>query len=92
MRVFADGGIPELLVKAKSASSAYPHILPDGKSVLYTDCAGTTHGVVMVKSLESGDVKELFPGLVVGYLPTGHIIYGLPNDDNLYAVDAKLMC
>jgi serine/threonine protein kinase len=86
MRVSGNGGTPESLVKTKSASSVYPHILPDRKSVLYTDSAGATHGIIMVHSLESGETKELFPGFAVGYLPTGHIIYGLPNDDNLYAI------
>jgi len=90
MRVSSNGGTPAPLVKAKSASSLYPHILPDGKSILFTDSAGATHGIVMVQSGESGEVKELFPGFSVGYLPTGHIIYGLPNDDNLYAVSFDL--
>ncbi len=90
MRVSANGGTPESLVKAKSVSSIYPHVLPDGKSVLYTDSAGTTHGIVMVLSGDSGEAKELFPGFSVGYLPTGHIVYGLPNDDNLYAVPFDL--
>jgi eukaryotic-like serine/threonine-protein kinase len=90
MRVSANGGTPESLVKAKSASSIYPHILPDGKSVLYTDSANVTHGIVMVRAGDSGEVKELFPGFSVGYLPTGHIIYGLPTDDNLYAIPFDL--
>jgi len=86
MRVSSNGGTPAPLVKAKSASSLYPHILPDGKSILFTDSAGQTHGIVMVQSGDSGEVKELFPGFSVGYLPTGHIVYGLQNDDNLYAI------
>jgi serine/threonine protein kinase/Tol biopolymer transport system component len=86
MRISADGGTPESIVKAKSAGSAFPHMLPNGKSVLYTDTAGTTHGIVMVQDLESGKAKELFPGFAVHYLPTGYIIYGLPNDDDLYAI------
>jgi hypothetical protein len=44
----------------------------------------------MVHSLESGETKELFPGFAVGYLPTGHIVYGLPNDSSLYAIPFNL--
>ena len=40
----------------------------------------------MAQSLKSGEAKELFPGCAVGYLPTGHIVYGLFNNDNLYAI------
>ena len=90
MRVSANGGTPESIIETKSPSSIYPHVLPDGKSVLYTDSAGQTHGIVMVHSLESGETKELFPGFAVGYLPTGHIVYGLPNDSNLYAIPFDL--
>ncbi len=90
MRISANGGNPESIIKTKSPSSVYPHVLPDGKSILYTDSAGQLHGIVMVHSLESGETKELFPGLAVGYLPTGHIVYGLPNDSNLYAIPFDL--
>ena len=90
MRVSANSGTPESLIKAKSPSSIYPHVLPDGKSVLYTDSAAANQGNIMVHSLESGETKELFPGFAVGYLPTGHIVYGLPNDDNLYAIPFDL--
>lgn len=86
MRISANGGTPESLIKAKSAGSIYPHVLPGGKSLLYTDSSGSTQGTVMVHSLKSGKKKELFPGFAVRYLATGHIVYGLPNDDNLYAI------
>jgi hypothetical protein len=35
MRVSANGGTPESLIKAKSAVSAWPHELPDGKWMAY---------------------------------------------------------
>jgi Tol biopolymer transport system component len=85
MRISANGGTPASIIKAKSATSAFPHMLPDGKSVLYTDSAGPSQGNVMVQSLESGKTKVLLAGFSLGYLPTGHIIYGLPNDNHLYA-------
>jgi serine/threonine protein kinase len=86
MRVSANGGTPKSLGKTKSGGSLFPHLLPDGESLLYTDSGGQGQGNVMVRSLESSKAKELFPGFVVGYLPSGHIVYGLTNDDNLYAI------
>ncbi len=44
----------------------------------------------MVQSLKSGETKELFSGFSVRYLPTGHIIYMLPNNNNLFAVQFDL--
>jgi serine/threonine protein kinase len=87
MRVSANGGTPEALIKPKSELLILPQILPDGKSVLYTAAATTlTQGRIMVQSLKSGEAKELFAGFAARYLPTGHIIYGLPNNNNLFAV------
>jgi Tol biopolymer transport system component len=86
MRVSANGGTPESLIKPKSTAFIWPQVLPDGKSVLYTDAASTTQMRVMVHSLESGEAKELFAGGDSQYLPTGHIVYHLPNNNNLFAV------
>ncbi len=90
MRVSANGGTPETLIKTKSRSSIYPHILPGGKSVLYTDAANPAQTRVMVKSLESGEPRELFAGAAFGYLPTGHIVFGLSNSDSLFAIPFDL--
>ena len=40
----------------------------------------------MVRPLKSGEPKELLPGWLVQYLPTGHIIYWPPGWGTLYAV------
>jgi serine/threonine-protein kinase len=40
----------------------------------------------MVQPLKSGEPKELFAGSGARYLPTGHIVYRLPNNSNLFAV------
>ncbi len=90
MRVSANGGTPETLIKRKSGASVYPHILPDGKSVLYTDSSSQTQTRVMVKPLKSGEPRELFAGVAVGYLPTGHIVFGLPNSNSLFAIPFDL--
>ncbi len=86
MRIPANGGIPESFIKAKSRLLLYPQILPDGKSMLYTDWVGSTQSSIMVQSLKSGGPKELFAGIGARYLPTGYIVYGLPDSNNLFAV------
>jgi Tol biopolymer transport system component len=84
MRISANGGTPEPLVKAKLAYLGSPQILPDGKSILYT--AGATQGNILVQSLKSGEPKELFAGTGARYLSTGHLVYRLPNNNNLFAI------
>jgi serine/threonine protein kinase len=83
MRVSANGGTPEPIVKEESRSFAIPQILPDGKSVLFT-LVQAPYRKIMVQSLTTGKAKELFPGGNARYLPTGHIVYGVGN--NLFAV------
>jgi serine/threonine protein kinase len=85
MRVSADGGTPESLLKAKSGVFVSPQMLPDNKSVLFTD---VSQAKIVVQSLKTGERKELFPGDTARYLPTGHIIYVVGN--NLFAVPFNL--
>jgi Tol biopolymer transport system component len=80
MRIADNGGTPESIVRAKpNILFAYPQILPDGKTVLYTAVSGTNTTIV-IQSLKSGEPKELFAGSGAIYLPTGHIVYGLNNN------------
>ena len=44
----------------------------------------------MVQSLKSGEAKELFAGDDARYLPTGHIVYRLPDNSNLFAIPFDL--
>jgi hypothetical protein len=85
MRISATGGTPESIVKANFGSLADPQILPDGKSILYTLYAGPAEQKIMVRSVKSGETKELFPGFGARYVPTGHILYMLPNNSSLFA-------
>ncbi len=85
MRISANGGTPESLIKAESAYLLYPQILPDGKSVMYTETTSATQTKIIVQSLKSGERKELFEGYSARYLPTGHIVYMLPNN-NVFAI------
>jgi serine/threonine protein kinase/Tol biopolymer transport system component len=82
MRVSGNGGTPEALVKGMTVA---PQLLPDGKSLLFTDVEKQPYRIV-VQSLKSGERKELFAGAGAHYLPTGHLVYGLQNNNNLFAV------
>jgi serine/threonine protein kinase len=84
MRISANGGTPESLVKAKFEALNAPQILPDGKSVLFTNRTAQPNKI-MVQSLKSGVRKELIAGTFAHYLPTGHIVYLLPNNNSLFA-------
>ncbi len=85
MRVSANGGTPEALIRAKPRSLGFPQILPGGKSVLYTAGANLAAQTrIMVQFVKSDETKELFAGSSARYLPTGHIIYAMGH--NLLAV------
>jgi eukaryotic-like serine/threonine-protein kinase len=87
MRVSANGGTPEAVVKAKGSFLYYPQVLPDGKSVLYSSTTGGAARTIRVHFLKSGVSKDLFPGVWAQYLPTGHLAYRLTeNSSNLFVV------
>ncbi len=90
MRISANGGTPESIVKRKLGILTNPQILPDGKSILYTSNSLSGQQKIMVQSLKSGETKELFSGYYAQYLPTGHLIYRLPNNSNLFAIPFNL--
>jgi eukaryotic-like serine/threonine-protein kinase len=88
MRISANGGTPEVLI-SKGFSYA-PQLLPDGKSILFTDVSAQPYRI-RVQSLESGKQKELFVGQGAQYLSTGHIIYTIGNGPyNLVAIPFNL--
>ena len=68
MRVSADGGTPEVLVRVKDGEAAQaPQILPGGQHVLFTLATGTAHdrsdrARIVVQSLQSGERKTLIDG------------------------------
>jgi serine/threonine protein kinase len=87
LRISANGGTPELLVKG---FCAYPQLLPNGESILYTDVSKRPY-TIHVQSLQSGKQKELFAGTGAYYLPTGHLVYALwTGTFNLVAVPFNL--
>jgi serine/threonine protein kinase len=87
MRVSANGGSPEQIIKQPEddRSIVDPQILPDGKSVLFTSFSrGAMDAKIMVQSLKSGELEELFEGGSAKYLPTGHIVY--ESENSLFTV------
>jgi len=69
------GGDPVFIVEGTS-SFARPHLLPDGKAVLFqgADDRGQT---LMLVEIESGEVVNLgVSGSNPRYIPTGHLVYG----------------
>jgi len=86
MRVSANGGTPESIVKLKSGNLGSPQILPGGKAIIYVADPGRGSQRIMVQSLKSGETKELFSGSDSRYLPTGHILFMLPGNSHLFAI------
>ena len=91
MRVSANGGTPEPLVRTEPGEQADgPQMLPGGRSVLFTLASSTgptrwDEAQIVVQSLESDERTIVVQGGSDGrYVPTGHIVYALEGD--LFAV------
>jgi serine/threonine protein kinase/Tol biopolymer transport system component len=82
LRISANGGTPEIIVKVENSIALAPQILPDGKSVLFT-LYKVPAVWITVQSLKTGERKESFQGLAARYLPTGHLVYAVGN--NIFA-------
>ncbi len=80
-RVPAAGGTPEELTAPgdEERSHRWPHVLPDGKAVLFiTQASDGTYddASIEVLSLATGERKVVHEGgSVPRYLPTGHLVY-----------------
>ena len=95
MRVAANGGIPELIVRANDGEQMYgPQLLPDRKSVLFsvTRDRGPTRwdqAQVVVQSLSTGERAVVVQGgSDARYVPTGHLVYALRDAVFAVAFDA----
>ena len=81
MRVSANGGTPELVVRVDEGQVAYgPQMLPDGETVLFTlaEGIGWDNAQIVAQSLRSGDRTVLIKGgSDARYLETGHIVYAV---------------
>jgi eukaryotic-like serine/threonine-protein kinase len=94
MQIPANGGTPESVIKTPIGLPVSPQILPDGKWVLYAASFGQdnaqTQMKIIIQSVKSGESRELFAGISARYLATGHIVYQLANNNNLFAVPFDL--
>jgi eukaryotic-like serine/threonine-protein kinase len=91
MRVSANGGTPEVLVRVSDGQEAQgPQLLPGGQHVLFTLATGTDFdrwdkARVVVQSLASKERKTLIEGASdARYVPTGHLVYAVGG--NVFAV------
>jgi serine/threonine-protein kinase len=82
LRVGADGGTPERVVKIGQGEILHgPQMLPDGRTVLFTvakiaDDARWDKAQVVAQSLADGVRRVLVEGGSDGrYVPTGHLLY-----------------
>ncbi|MBN1833205.1 MAG: serine/threonine-protein kinase [Deltaproteobacteria bacterium] len=89
-RVSADGGIPESLIKAELVNlgtegmPVAPQMLPDGKTLLFTNAfsaSNTADRQITIQSLTSGKRKVLVGGLDAMYLSTGHLVFSQVNNN-----------
>jgi Tol biopolymer transport system component len=84
-----------ILDAAKEGFPVMPRMLPDGKTLLFTNYTGSdpSNWQIGLQSLKSGERKILIrSGVGLSYLPTGHLVYGLINNNviNLLAVPFDL--
>ena len=85
-RVASSGGEPELLLESDSVSVVRPHLLPNGRAVVFGTAFRATTSRILIFEIETGEVRELIPsGNQPRYVSTGHLIYG-HGDGALMAV------
>jgi len=72
-------------------SHLFPHILPEGKGVLFTISSPGQNSIATF-SFETGQYKTLIPrGSCAHYVQTGHLIYSLAGDLIAVPFDLKTM-
>ena len=78
VRIPANGGASELVVRARDAERIYtPQLLPDGDSVLFTTFStpASQAGDIVVASLATGKRTMLASGVDARYVPSGHVVF-----------------
>jgi serine/threonine-protein kinase len=91
VRVSANGGTPELVIRAKGGEQVSdPQLLPDGESVLFSATGGSgatrwDSAQIVVQSLSSSARKVVLKGgSDARYFQSGHLVYAVGN--TLFAV------
>ena len=74
-RVASSGGDPQVLLESDTVAVWRPHLLPNGKAVVF-GTGISTDSRIFVFEIETGEVRELVAsGNQPRYVPTGHLIY-----------------
>jgi serine/threonine-protein kinase len=94
-RIKASGGTPHRLTELdpgrKEWTHRWPHVLPDGKAVLFSHgSGGATDARIMVQSMD-GRVRRVLieGGSYPIYVPTGHLLYARENTVMAVPFDAQ---
>jgi Tol biopolymer transport system component/predicted Ser/Thr protein kinase len=82
-QVSAAGGTPKLLStpdsKKGETTHRFPELLPGGKAVLFAAGQSATVNLnnarIVVRSLQTGETRDLIGGTYPSYAPTGHLVY-----------------
>ena len=76
-RVASSGGDPQVLLDSDTLGVIRPHLLPNGKAVVFGTGGGRENSRLFIFEVETGEVRELgLSGNQPRYVPTGHLIYG----------------
>ena len=76
-RVSSSGGTPQVLLDSASVGVTRPHLLPNGRAVVFGTSGGAQTSRILIFEIETGEVRELIPsGNQPRYVSTGHLLYG----------------
>ena len=76
-RVSSSGGDPQVLLESDTVSVSRPHLLPNGRAVVFGTEFGAQGSRILIFEIETGEVRELIPiGNQPRYVSTGHLLYG----------------
>jgi serine/threonine-protein kinase len=92
LTVPAEGGEPQLLFRVDSIFPRRPHLLPDGRALVFGEGAsgGAPISRIMLYDLRTGELRALLPsGNQPRFVRTGHLLYG-KADGSLEAVAFEL--
>ena len=78
--VAPSGGEPRLILGGDSLVASRSFLLPDGEAVVFQEGSSLETRRLMLVEIESGVTRDLgITGNDPQYLPTGHLVYGHPN-------------
>ena len=76
-RVASSGGDPQVLLESDTLSVSRPHLLPNGRGVVFGTGSDAQASRILIFEIETGEVRELIPsGNQPRYVSTGHLLYG----------------